>query len=209
MNTDHVILLHGLWMRGFTLAALRHRLEAADFSVELFDYASVLRGPEIGVADLIEKTRSHKGGKVHFVGHSLGGLVALQALQRAPEITRGRVVCLGSPLRGSAVARTVAQFPGGSLVIGKSLDVLTSGVERWEGKQAVGAIAGRLPIGFGFAFGALNSPHDGTVSVAETELPGLTDHVVVPATHTGLLLSQDAAAQTIAFLRTARFSQGA
>ena len=131
------------------------------------------------------------------------------ALQRAPEITRGRVVCLGSPLRGSAVARTVAQFPGGSLVIGKSLDVLTSGVERWEGKQAVGAIAGRLPIGFGFAFGALNSPHDGTVSVAETELPGLTDHVVVPATHTGLLFSQDAAAQTIAFLRTARFSQGA
>lgn len=207
MNTDHVILLHGLWMRGFTLAALRHRLEAAGFSVDLFDYASVLRGPEIGVANLIEKTRSHKGGKVHFVGHSLGGLVALQALQRAPEITRGRVVCLGSPLRGSAVARTVAQFPGGSLVIGKSLDVLTSGVERWEGKQAVGAIAGRLPIGFGFAFGALASPHDGTVSVAETELPGLTDHVVVPATHTGLLFSQDAAAQTIAFLRTARFSQ--
>jgi pimeloyl-ACP methyl ester carboxylesterase len=204
---DHVILLHGLWMRGFTLAALRHRLEAAGFSVDLFDYASVLRGPEIGVANLIEKTRSHKGGKVHFVGHSLGGLVALQALQRAPEITRGRVVCLGSPLRGSAVARTVAQFPGGSLVIGKSLDVLTSGVERWEGKQAVGAIAGRLPIGFGFAFGALASPHDGTVSVAETELPGLTDHVVVPATHTGLLFSQDAAAQTIAFLRTARFSQ--
>ena len=209
MNTEHVILLHGLWMRGFTLAALRHRLEAAGFSVDLFDYASVLRGPEIGVANLIEKTRSHKGGKVHFVGHSLGGLVALQALQRAPEITRGRVVCLGSPLRGSAVARTLAQFPGGSLVIGKSLDVLTSGVERWEGKQAVGAIAGRLPIGFGFAFGALNSPHDGTVSVAETELPGLTDHVVVPATHTGLLFSQDAAAQTIAFLRTARFSQGA
>lgn len=204
---DHVILLHGLWMRGFTLAALRHRLEAAGFSVELFDYASVLRGPEIGVTSLVEKTRSHGGGKVHFVGHSLGGLVALQALQRAPEITRGRVVCLGSPLLGSAVARTVGQFPGGSLVIGKSLDILTRGLERWQGKQAVGAIAGRLPIGFGFAFGALTSPHDGTVSVAETELPGLTDHVVVPATHTGLLFSQDAAEQTISFLRTARFAR--
>jgi hypothetical protein len=71
----------------------------------------------------------------------------------------------------------------------------------------VGAIAGRLPIGFGFAFGALTSPHDGTVSVAETELPGLTDHCVVPATHTGLLFSQDAAEQTIAFLRTARFAR--
>jgi pimeloyl-ACP methyl ester carboxylesterase len=209
MNTDHVILLHGLWMRGFTLAALRHRLEAAGFSVELFDYASVLRGPEVGVERLVASAKKSKSKKIHFVGHSLGGLVALQALQRAPEITRGRVVCLGSPLRGSAVARTVAQFPGGSLVIGKSLDVLSRGLERWEGKQAVGAIAGRLPIGFGFAFGALASPHDGTVSVAETELPGLTDHCVVPATHTGLLFSQDAAEQTIAFLRGARFARAA
>lgn len=204
---DHVILLHGLWMRGFTLAALRHRLEAAGFSVELFDYASVLRGPEIGVAKLVELGQAHKGEKTHFVGHSLGGLVALQALQREPGLTRGRVVCLGSPLLGSAVARTVGQYPGGSLVIGKSLDILTRGLQRWEGKQAVGAIAGRLPIGFGFAFGALTSPHDGTVSVAETELPGLTDHVVVPATHTGLLFSQDAAEQTISFLRTARFAR--
>ncbi|MBS0556586.1 MAG: alpha/beta hydrolase [Proteobacteria bacterium] len=203
---DHVILLHGLWMRGFTLAALRHRLEEAGFSVELFDYASVFRGPEVGVANLIALAQGNKGAKIHFVGHSLGGLVALQALQRAPELTRGRVVCLGSPLRGSAVARTVGQFPGGSVLIGKSLDILTRGLERWEGKQAVGAIAGRLPIGFGFAFGALTSPHDGTVSVAETELPGLTDHCVVPATHTGLLFSQDAAAQTIAFLRGARFT---
>lgn len=203
---DHVVLLHGLWMRGFTLAALRHRLEEAGFGVELFDYASVLRGPEVGVQQLVDKARERKSAKVHFVGHSLGGLIALQALQRAPDVTRGRVVCLGSPLLGSAVARTVAQFPGGSLVIGKSLDVLTRGLHRWDGQQAVGSIAGRLPIGFGFAFGALASPHDGTVSVAETQLPGLTDHCVVPATHTGLLFSQDAAAQTIAFLRSARFA---
>jgi pimeloyl-ACP methyl ester carboxylesterase len=204
--SDHVILLHGLWMRGFTLAALRQRLEQAGFSVELFDYASVLRGPEAGVESLLALARKYKSKKIHFVGHSLGGLVALQALQRAPEITHGRVVCLGSPLRGSAVARTVAQFPGGALIIGKSLDVLTRGIDRWDGEQAVGAVAGRLPIGFGFAFGALTSPHDGTVSVAETELPGLTDHVVVPATHTGLLFSQDAAGQTIAFLRSAHFA---
>ena len=166
---DHVILLHGLWMRGFTLAALRRRLEATGFSVELYDYASVLRGPEIGVENLIKRAQASQAAKVHFVGHSLGGLVALQALQRAPKLTRGRVVCLGSPLRGSALARTVGRFPGGSLVIGKSLDILTRGLDRWEGKQAVGAIAGRLPIGFGF--GALTSPHDGTVSVAETQLP--------------------------------------
>jgi pimeloyl-ACP methyl ester carboxylesterase len=206
---EHVILLHGLWMRGFTLAALRHRLERAGYAVELYDYASVLRGPEVGVERLLERAQSVKSKKIHFVGHSLGGLIALQALQRAPALTRGHVVCLGSPLLGSAVARGVARLPGGAFVIGKSLEILRSGIERWEGPQPVGSIAGRLPIGFGFAMGALTAPHDGTVSVAETELPGLTDHCIVPATHTGLLFSEQAAEQTIAFLRGARFARSA
>jgi len=204
--SEHVILLHGLWMRGFVLAALRHRLEGAGYSVELFDYASVFRGPDISIENLLARARRVQSQSIHFVGHSLGGLIALQALQRAPELVRGRVVCLGSPLRGSAVARGIARLPGGSFVIGKSLEILRNGIDRWEGQQAVGGIAGRLPIGFGFAVGALTSPHDGTVSVAETELPGLTDHIVVAATHTGLLFSQEAAGQTIAFLRSARFT---
>jgi pimeloyl-ACP methyl ester carboxylesterase len=204
--SEHVILLHGLWMRGFTLAALRHRLEQAGFSVESFDYASVFNGPEPSVAELIQRSRAHRNGTLHYVGHSLGGLIALQALLREPNLTRGRVVCLGSPLRGSAVARGLARLPGGSWLIGKSLDILRNGLTAWNGPQSVGAIAGRLPIGLGFALGALASPHDGTVSVAETELPGLTDHCVVPATHTGLLFSEEAALQTIAFLRSARFT---
>ena len=93
--------------------------------------------------------------------------------------------------------------------MGKSLAVLRTGIERWEGVQPVGAIAGRLPFGLGFAMGSLTSPHDGTVSVAETELPGLTDHCIVPATHTGLLFSEEAAGQAISFLRDARFTHEA
>lgn len=202
---EHVILLHGLWMRAFTLVALRHRLELAGYSVEVYDYASVLRGPEVIVENLLHRARAARTPRVHFVGHSLGGLIAMKALQREPGITRQRLVCLGSPLRGSAVARGVANLPGGSLVIGKSLEILRGGIERWDGRQQVGAIAGRLPIGLGFAVGGLTSPHDGTVSVAETELPGLADHCVVPATHTGLPFSAEAAEQTIAFLRDGRF----
>ena len=204
--SDHVILLHGLWMRAFTLVALRHRLEQAGYSVEPFDYASVFRSPEASIELLLRRAQSVRASQLHFVGHSLGGLVAMQALQREPGLTSGRVVCLGSPLRGSAVARGIASLPGGALIVGKHLEILRNGLERWEGRQEVGAIAGRLPIGLGFAVGALTAPHDGTVSVAETELPGLTDHCVIPATHTGLLFSAEAAQQTIAFLRHARFT---
>lgn len=203
--SEHVILLHGLWMRGFTLTMLRHRLQRAGYTVESFDYASVTSSPDVGIERLLRRVRDLKNGKIHFVGHSLGGLIALQALQRDPALIAGKVICLGSPLRGSAAARSVARLPGGPFVIGKSLAVLRTGIERWQGTQAVGSIAGRVPVGLGFALGALSAPHDGTVSVAETELPGLTDHCVVPATHTGLLFSEQAAEQTIAFLRDARF----
>jgi len=209
MADESVILLHGLWMRGFTLTMLRRRLVHEGYLVDLFDYASVMGDPNAGVERLLQRARALKSEKIHFVGHSLGGLIALLALQRAPGLMRGHVVCLGSPLRGSAVARGVARLPGGSFVIGKNLDILRNGIERWEGTQAVGAIAGRLPMGIGFALGSLSPPHDGTVSVAETELPGLTDHCIVPATHTGLLFSKQAAAQAIAFLRGARFARNA
>jgi pimeloyl-ACP methyl ester carboxylesterase len=205
--SEHVLLLHGLWMRAFTLAALRRRLEHAGYAVEPFDYASVFRRPELSIEHLLRRAQCVRARRLHFVGHSLGGLIAMQALQRQPGLTPGRVVCLGSPLRGSAVARGVASVPGGALVIGKHLDILRTGLERWHGRQEVGAIAGRLPIGLGFAIGALSSPHDGTVSVAETELPGLTDHCIVPATHTGLLFSAEAAEQTVAFLRHGRFTR--
>lgn len=210
--TEHVILLHGLWMRGFTLAALRRRLEKEGFAVEMFDYASVLHEPDSSVEELVAFTReiaakSTKKDKIHFVGHSLGGLMALRAIERMPGLAPGCVVCLGSPLRGSAVARSIAQLPGGGFLIGKSLDVLLEGLDRWKGKRPVGAIAGRLPLGLGLMFSALQSPHDGTVSVEETQLPGLTDHCLVPASHTGLMFSDEAAAQTIAFLRHRRFAR--
>ena len=130
--SDHVILLHGLWMRAFTLVALRHQLQRAGHAVEVFDYASVLRGPEVSVHGLLQRVHALKSANVHLVGHSLGGLIALQALQREPELTRGRVVCLGSPLRGSAVARGVARLPGGALIVGKNLEILRAGIEHWR-----------------------------------------------------------------------------
>ncbi len=204
-SAGHVVLIHGLWMRGFTLISLRRRLERAGFSVDLFDYASVMQDSSASIEKLLALTAKSKSKKVHLVGHSLGGLLALQTLQHKPDLIEGRVVCLGSPLRGSSVARALAGFPGGSFLLGRSLDTLSSGLERWSGAQEVGAIAGRLPIGLGIALGGLSVPHDGTVSVEETQLPGLTDHCIVAATHTGLPFSDEAAQQTIAFLRDARF----
>ncbi len=202
---DHVILLHGIWMRGITLLPLARRLRQHGCTVETIDYASVFRGIEPAVEKLRERMRSYDGGNVHLVGHSLGSLVALEATRGVRNLPRGRIVCIGPPLRGSAVARALTAFPGGRLLLGHSADPLVSGVGPWKGTRGVGVIAGRLPFGLGVTLGPLQGPHDGTVSVEETQLQGITDHRTVAASHTGLLFSSEVAELTIAFLRDGRF----
>ena len=206
MTAERIILLHGVWMRGFSLLALRRRLEAAGYATELFEYASVVGGPGPGVERLLKRMRAADAPQVHLVGHSLGGLVALQAVrQGGDDLPPGKIVCLGSPLKGSGAARGVAKLPGGAYLLGRSLDILRNGLERWDGARPVGVVAGSLPIGLGRVIGGLTPPHDGTVGVDETRLDGIADHCEVPVTHTGLLFSAAVAQLTAAFLRDGRF----
>jgi hypothetical protein len=203
---EHVILLHGIWMRGITLLPLARRLRQAGYTVETIDYASVFRGIQPAVAKLRERMLAHASGPVHLVGHSLGSMVALEATRGMRSLPKGRNVCIGPPLRGSAVARALSSFPGGRLLLGQSADPLLQGLDEWKGPRHVGVIAGRLPFGLGITLGPLVAPHDGTVSVEETQLAGITDHRTVAASHTGLLFSSEVADLTVAFLRAGSFA---
>lgn len=202
---EPVILLHGIWMRGFTLAPFARRLRALGFDpVETFDYASVGGSIEAAVSRLHARIAAHDG-PVHLVGHSLGGLLAVAAAGQRPAGQAGRIVCLGSPLLGSAAARGLARVPIARRMMGQSAGVLARGFERWQGEGELGVIAGRTPLGLGRFVGTLAGLHDGTVSVAETQLPGITDHCIVAATHSGLVFSDEVARLSAAFLRHGRF----
>jgi pimeloyl-ACP methyl ester carboxylesterase len=202
----HVILLHGIWMRGITLMPLARRLRQGGYTVETIDYASVFRGIGPAVDKLRERMHAREQGAVHLVGHSLGSLVALEATRGVRSLPKGRIVCIGPPLRGSAVARALTAFPGGRLLLGQSAEPLLAGVDAWKGARNVGVIAGRLPFGLGITLGPLVAPHDGTVSVEETRLAGISDHHTVAASHTGLLFSSEVADLTLAFLRDGCFA---
>ena len=205
---DQIILLHGLWMRGFALGLLHKRLAEAGFDVDRFDYMSVVSSQERIVERLHARMAKYGPAPVHLVGHSLGGLLALQACREAAELPPGRIVCLGSPLKGSAAARGFAGFgQGGEALLGHNRELLEHGMERWDGAREVGMIAGRVPIGLGAMLAHMEGEHDGTVAVAETQVPGLADHCVVETSHTGLVLSADAAQQVVHFLQNGRFAR--
>lgn len=205
--SDHVILLHGLWMRGFALTMLHRRLMEAGLRVHRFDYLSVATTQERILDRLQQRMEglAAEADAVHLVGHSLGGLLALRACLR-PDLPPGRVVCLGSPLKGSAAARGFAAWGRGSeVLLGHNRELLQQGFECWEGVREVGMIAGCTPLGFGAMLGHFEGEHDGTVAVEETLLPGLTDHCTVETNHTGLLFSADVARRVAHFLQQGRF----
>lgn len=210
MTTEHIILLHGLWMRRFALGLLHRRLIAAGFRVHRFDYMSVATTQELILKRLQAQMVECGPGPVHLVGHSLGGLLALRVCATGAELPPGRIVCLGSPLKGSATARRFAELGrGGEVLLGHNRALLEHGFERWDGPRELGVIAGRTPLGLGAMLGQVDGAHDGTVAVEETRLPGMTDHCVVEASHTGLLFVQEVPPLVARFLREGRFAPAA
>jgi len=205
-----VILVHGLWQSGLELFVMRRRLQAdGSLRALFFSYPTIVGTMSNHVRRLIDCARAHPAEQLHFVGHSLGGLVVLRALEITDDLPPGRAVLLGSPLQGSRTAQSLARLPFGRALLGGALtqECVEWSPREWSGRREVGVIAGSMGLGVGRLLAKLDGAHDGTVLVEETRLPGATDHIVIPASHTGLLVSSEAAAQTRHFLEHGAFKR--
>jgi len=204
-----VVYVHGLWMPGEESLILRHRL-AHEFSLEVhsFRYSAT----SSAMSDIAERldafVRELRSSVVHFVGHSLGGLVIHRFLERFPEQPAGRAVFLGTPCAGSRAAERAGRFAPVAHLMGQSVaeELLKPRERRWGHARPLGIIAGTQPLGFGQLLVDFREDNDGTIAVSETRMPGATEHLVLPVSHLGLLLSARVAHETGLFLSTGHFS---
>lgn len=213
----HVILLHGLHMHAWSMRPLANSLEKLGFHANCFGYYSVIHPLSTHskrLYDWIDRQNFAKNEPLHFVGHSLGGLVIRDFISRygnvmgrTEGINIGRVVTIGTPHNGSLSAERlrpiVPIFLGKSYVNGLDgkMPSLSDGVE-------LGVIAGSKPAGLGrLVLPKMPEPNDGTVLISETRLGNATDHLIMPHSHTGMPFTKAVAEQTAYFLENGVFQR--
>jgi len=199
-----VILAHGLWVPGVVMQPLAARLARGGFRCHTFSYMGSKRPLAAHAERLARMARDI--GPAHFVGHSLGGLVVLEALHRHPQIGVGRVVLLGTSVRGNLAGRRLARHALGRCLLGKSEPLWREGREaRWTRAERLGVIAGTRPFGLGRLLGSLAGSNDGVVTLEETAVEGMAERVVMPVGHSAMLVSARVAAQIAFFLSDGKF----
>ncbi|UOO76455.1 alpha/beta fold hydrolase [Neisseria sp. Dent CA1/247] len=204
----HVLLLHGLYMRAWVMRPFARMMQQQGFSADIFDYRSLRYPVSVHTAALASQVEQYyrvHNEPLHFVGHSLGGLVLRHFAAAYPECVRGRIVTLGTPHRGSFTAEQIKRLGLARFALGASychaLDgrapALPDGIE-------LGSLAGSKTVGVGRLLG-IQGGHDGTVTIRETCCPGMKDHIVMPTSHTAMLFDRRVTAQAAAFLLQGRF----
>ncbi len=206
MKQETVVLIHGIWMNGLDMSLLAWRIKQGGYKVNFYRYRSVNRNPGYNALLLQELVQGINTPIIHFVCHSLGGLVIRHLFFDYPQQKPGRVVTLGTPHKPSHCAYRLSQHLIGEWMLGKSVENgLLGNAPPWQGTHELGSIAGDLRFGLGVMIPGLPKPNDGSVSVEETRIDHMKDHVTVHASHTGLLFSPAAATHCISFLEHGRF----
>lgn len=213
-NNECVILLHGLLRSSHSLEKLEKYLSDRGYRVVNLDYPST-KQPIPDLAENILDTAVRQCGqttqeKIHFVTHSMGGIVVRYYLKHHNLPQLGRVVMLSPPNGGSELADFLKKSP-----LFKKAQV-PAGLQLGTGAGSLPLELGPVDFELGIisgnrSFYPLNSalipgPDDGIVSVERTKVEGMADFLLLPYSHTFIMQKEAVFEQVVHFLREGKFS---
>ena len=208
-----VVLLHGLGRLSNSMSELETKLAPAGYSVANIKYPSRSHPIDELAVDAIGRgltqCRSKGSGEIHFITHSLGGILLRYYLSQNTISELGRVVMLGPPNQGSEIVDGLLPLPGFGFIGGPA------GVALGTGEGSIIDSLGPVEFDLGVIAGSTNinpleflfiaGPSDSIVSIESTKVRGMNAHMVLPVTHTFMMRNNEVIEQAIHYLKTGSF----
>ncbi|WP_394252682.1 esterase/lipase family protein [Vibrio profundi] len=212
-TSECVILLHGLARTSKSFVSMEASLKQSGYQTINYSYPSTKFKIETLAENAINEALAMSSGstKIHFVTHSMGGILVRQYLHTHSITNLGRVVMLGPPNQGSQVVDNLKNMPGFKLINGPAgmqlgTEATSTPNKLGSAKFDVGVIAGNRSINFILST-MLPGDNDGKVTVTNTKLEGMKDHITLPVTHPLMMNNPRVIKQTKHFLEHGKFER--